>query len=238
SGEPRPEISETTGDLRIVVAFRRRSFGNLRPGSVSRRPAIPFADGISASYEVEVIGLNPHEDWGIGQARHAGPESGRLLYEYPSQARSNGEHWVASLSVCCRIGSLRNSANSNYRVHTNVDLSSGNRSPVSSLPPIVSCARGDCSFSVPAVDKDNDHLRWSLTPLGQSGISRNPTGLTLDTSTGYVDWSAGSQNEPLGLYALSVTIEDLDEFDQPRSAVVVDFIINLRDFVDNQPPVF
>ncbi|MCT7359244.1 hypothetical protein [Thalassolituus pacificus] len=238
SWEPRPEISETTVDFRIVVAFRRSYFGNLQLGSVFRPAAISFGDGKSANYEFEVIALNTQEDWVIGQARQAGLESGTVRHEYPSQARSNGEPWVASLSVCCRIGSLRNSANSNYRVHTNVDLSSGNRSPVSSLPPIVSCARGDCSFSVPAVDKDNDHLRWSLTPLGQSGISRNPTGLTLDTSTGYVDWSAGSQNEPLGLYALSVTIEDLDEFDQPRSAVVVDFIINLRDFVDNQPPVF
>src|SRR5690606_41873197 len=66
------------------------------------------------------------------------------------------------------------------------------------------------------LDRDGDKIRWSLTPLGESGIRQNPTGLTLDPDTGLVDWAAGSASAALGLYAVSVKIEDLDENDHAK----------------------
>ena len=236
--EPRTDLSETTVDFRIVTAFRRSYFGNLQLGDKFSPGSISFGDGKSGNYSFEVIALNAQEDWVIGQASQAGMAAGVVRHQYPTKAQSNGQPWQVQLSVCCRIGSLRNSANSNFIVFATVDLSKDNSSPVSSLPPIVTCARGECRFSVPVIDKEQDKIRWSLTALGQSGISRQPSGLTLDSETGFIDWSQGSESADLGLYALSVTIQDLDEFDEPKSTVVTDFIINLRDFIDNQPPSF
>lgn len=236
--EPRADLSETTVDFRIVTAFRRSFFGNLQLGDKFSPGGISFGDGKSGNYSFEVIALNTQEDWVIGQASQAGMPAGVVRHEYPSKTQSNGQPWQVQLSVCCRIGSLRNSANSNFIVFATVDLSKNNSSPISSLPPIVTCARGECRFSVPVIDKEQDKIRWSLTALNKSGISRQPSGLTLDPDTGFIDWGQGSEAASLGLYALSVTIQDLDEFDEPKSTVVTDFIINLRDFIDNEPPNF
>ena len=238
SWEPRPDISETTVDFRVTVAFRRTYFGNLQIGSIFRPGWVNFGDGQRVRPDFEVIAMNAQENWVIGRALQPGMEPGYLRHTYSTPVRSNGDPWEINMSVCCRISSLRNSANSNFRIFATVDLLEQNHSPVSSLPPIVTCARGECQFSVPALDKDGDQLRWSLTPLNRSGIRRNPEGLILDGETGFIDWREGSANAALGLYALSVMIEDLDEHGEPRSEVVVDFIINLRDFVDNQPPAF
>ena len=235
---PRPDISATTVDFRLIVAYRRSYFGNPNLGDTFQPGAFNFGDGSSASYRFEVIALNQQEDWIIGQAYVVGGDPGVVRHTYPAATRSNGEPWEAYLSSCCRISSLRNSADSNFRYATRVDLSLGNTSPVSSVPPIVSCPRGACRFSIPVVDANNDPIRWSLTPLSESGIRRNPTGLTVDPQTGIVDWTDGSSAESLGLYALSVTIEDLDDNGDAKSSVVTDFLINLQDFVNNQPPEF
>src|SRR5690554_1607610 len=238
SWEARPEISPTTVDFRLEVAFRRSYFGNLQLGQTFRPGTFYFGDGGSASYNFEVIALNTQEDWVIGRAVQTGGDPGVVRHTYATPAKSNGEPWQAYMSVCCRISSLRNSADTNFYVRTDVNLTVPNSSPVSSLPPIVSCPRGNYRFSVPVLDRDGDKIRWSLTPLGESGIRQNPTGLTLDPDTGLVDWAAGSASAALGLYAVSVKIEDLDENDHAKSSVVTDFIINLQDFVNNQPPTF
>lgn len=235
---PRPDISATTVDFRLIVAYRRSYFGNPSLGGTFRPGRFYFGDGSSANYTFEVIAFNAQEDWIIGQAFVAGGDPGVVRHTYPAATKTNGEPWEAYLSGCCRISSLRNSADTSFRYSTLVDLSLGNTSPVSSVPPIVTCPRGECRFSIPVVDADNDPIRWTFTPLSQSGIRRNPTGLTIDEQTGVVDWTEGSLAESIGLYALSVTIEDLDENGEAKSSVVTDFIINLQEFVDNQPPEF
>ncbi|MEY8199626.1 MAG: hypothetical protein RPS47_10330, partial [Colwellia sp.] len=42
----------------------------------------------------------------------------------------------------------------------------------------------------------------------------------------------------LGLYAIQVVIEDLNDNGEVKSSVAMDFIINLQEFNNNQPPVF
>jgi hypothetical protein len=237
--EPRPDISPTTVDFRLVVAFRRSYFGRPNLGDTFRPAGFRFGDGRSQNFNFEVIALNEQEDWIIGRAFEAGGDPGVIRHTYPSETKTNGEPWVASMSLCCRIGSLRNSANSSFQVVTRVDLSKGNTSPVSSLSPIVLCPRGSCQFSIPVLDKDDDKIQWRLTPLSESRIRSNPPGLTIDPDTGFIDWTTGSQNASLGLYAVSVTVEDLDvATDEVKSSVALDFIINLQDFVNNQPPEF
>ena len=237
--EPRPDISPTTVDFRLVVAFRRSAFGNPNLGQSFRPAGFSFGDGRSQTFNFEVIALNVQEDWIIGRAYEPGGDPGVIRHTYPSATKSNGDPWVASMSMCCRIGSLRNSGSSSFTVLTRVDLSEGNSSPVSSLSPIVLCPRGSCQFSIPVLDKDGDKIQWRLTPLSESRIRRNPTGLTIDSETGFIDWTEGSQNAALGLYAVSVTVEDIDrDTGEPKSSVALDFIINLQDFVNNQPPEF
>lgn len=236
--EHRPDVSEYTVDFTLVVAFRKSYFISGTPslGQVFKPGGFNFGDGQAANFDFEIIAFNVQEDWILGRAKTNGGEPGVVRHTY-SAANQNGQPYLAYLGSCCRIGSLRNSGGSSYTVETKVDLTEGNSSPLSSLPPIVTCPRGDCDFLVPAVDKDGDTLRWRLATSSESGITSVPVGLSIDSNTGYIQWQ-GSASSSLGLYATQVVIEDLDEQGNAKSSVAIDFIINHQEFANNNPPAF
>ena len=138
-----------------------------------------------------------------------------------------------------------------YRVETivNVGTQSGNRSPVSNLPPIVSCPiNALCSFQVPAADADGDPLTYRLSTSAEAGggggftqpgppQATNAAGIS---ATGLYTWDttgatlAGSGNT---YYSTQVTIEDRDGANAVKSKVALDFLIQLVTVVGN-PPVF
>ena len=79
---------------------------------------------------------------------------------------------------------------------TVIDLTGGNSSPVSSLPPIISIGKNSLnSFAVPAIDNEGDTLRYRLATSSEAGGSFIQPGpphatnaLSIDSGTGIVSW--------------------------------------------------
>ena len=234
--EARPDISATTADFRMTVAFRSSYFGHPNIGQTFYPGRFYFGDGRSARYSFEVIARNLQEDWIVGRAVESGQEPGTVRHTYPS-ANNNGSPWKANFSSCCKIGSLRNAANGYWRVITLVNLENGNSSPFSNLPPIVTCSKFDCRFRIPAVDPDGDQLTWRMATSSESAISSIPSGMNVDSDTGVLTW-AGSESFTNGLYSVQVVIEDRDQDDNIKSNTAIDFIINLQDQGANAWPEF
>ncbi|MGQ9427587.1 COG1470 family protein [Gilvimarinus sp. F26214L] len=233
--EARPDISPSTADFNLTVAFRSSAFSHPDIGQTFRPGVFRFGDGRSANFNFEVIARNRQEDWIVGRAVQPGNESGIVRHTYPSPT-NNGNPWMASFDGCCRIGSLRNARNANWRVRTFVNLADGNRSPVSNLPPIVTCSKYDCQFLIPAVDRDGDTLRWRMATRAESSISSIPAGMAVDPETGIFTWD-GSDSFSNGLYAVQVVIGDWSE-EQHKSSVAIDFILNLQEEGANARPAF
>jgi hypothetical protein len=237
SWEHRPDIDPFAVDFRLEVAYRRSFFGNPSIGDTFKPRGFHFGDGSTVSFDFEVIAFNEQEDWIVGRATTSGSEPGVLRHIYPSALASNGQPWTAFIDDLARIDTLINSGGGWFRVATTIDLSEGNSSPLSSLAPIVTCPRGACRFLVPAIDPDGDTLQFRLATSAESRIRSLPAGLTIDSDSGFLDWSDSSA-EPLGLYSIQVIIEDLNNNGDSKSQVAMDFVINLQEFNNNLPPVF
>jgi hypothetical protein len=192
-------------------------------------------------YLVTSIDPDPAEDWLTGSALD--PNSlpaidTSITHTYPAPG-----NYVAFTDSCCRIGTLVNATGS-YRVETIVNVGTGNRSPVSALPPIVNCpVDAQCSFSVPGSDPDSDTLTFRFSTPSESGIPNQPgppfapNAATIDPNTGQYNWDTTGAGGAGSLYASQVTIEDRDATGSLKSKVAVDFIIKLVT-VQGAAPVF
>jgi uncharacterized repeat protein (TIGR01451 family) len=170
-----------------------------------------------------------------------------IAHTYPTSG-----DFLAFTESCCRIGELINNAGGNYRVETLVNVGSGNGSPVSALPPIVTCPiNALCSFTVPGSDPDGDPLQFRLsTDIEASGVAGGftqpgptsaPNAASIDATTGEYTWdTTGATLAATGdtLYSTQVTIEDHDaSTGAVKSKVALDFIIKLLNVID-PPPIF
>ena len=95
---------------------------------------------------------------------------------------------------CCRIGSLQNAANADWRVQTIVDMRNGQTgSSVSSLPPILQVAKGPNSINLVVADPDSSAITCRQATFAESSIpSPVGTGGTLAdvTSSCILNWDA------------------------------------------------
>lgn len=234
--QARPDVSPSTADFAMTVAFRSSAFGHPKIGQTFRPGSFNFGDGTAGYHYYKVIARNLQEDWIVGRAIQPGSGEGFIRHNYPSP-NNGGSPWLASFQSCCKIGAIRNGGSSSWRVYTRVNLEGGNSSPVSNLPPIVRCAKYDCRFIVPAVDPDGDQLRWRLSTRSESAIPSIPSGMKIDQDTGLFTW-VGAESFSNGLYTVQVTIEDRDQEGNIKSTTAIDFLINLQDQGANSWPEF
>jgi hypothetical protein len=198
----------------LTVEFKvsyseRRSFGaSANVGDIVNVVTFYYGDGGSESPNFTVTAQNNAEDWIFGEAIFS--------HTYASSAT-----YTAGINDCCRISTLAISGGDGYILSTDIDLTSENRSPISSFTPIV-CVAAEVatnSFSVGAFDPDGDPLTFSLNAT-TSGLSSYPLGLTIDNSTGLVTFNtvgiAGITE-----YAAQVLISD------GHTSIPVDFIIRV-----------
>ena len=183
---------------------------------------IGFGDGQSGNATGTVTSVNAAEDWYIADltVRHTYAGAGP---------------YTASFIGCCRISDLSNGHDENLFLMTTVRPASGNSSPVSGLPAIVSVARGTTSgFVVPASDVDRDTLRFRLATVAESGVDQ-PPGLSINPQTGQVSWN--TQSRPIGsLWTTQIVIEDLDAAGQVKSTIPIDVILKIVQ-TSGVPPV-
>ena len=110
-----------------------------------------------------VTSIDPVNNWFFGLALDPASLPAvdtTIAHTYPAAGT-----YLARTDSCCRISALfggnfhANNPDGGYRVETLVSVGTGNRPPVSALPPIVSCPlNAVCSFLVPGVDPDGDAM--------------------------------------------------------------------------------
>jgi hypothetical protein len=233
----------------LVDAFRRSAYGAPVVGNIitetTGATTLMFGDGSSTpTLQYKVLALDAAEDWIICQALQPGSSVKTTIDHTYSGPTNGGNPWVAEINSSARTGVEVNNPNGGYQISTLVELSSGNSSPSSGLPPVVNLVRSaSANFFVPGADADpNTTLRWRLATsaeAGGSGTFNQPAGLSIDPATGLVTWNnlfatAGQ------LYSCQVVIEDHNaQTNALRTQVAVDFLIEIVDCSPtNSAPAF
>jgi hypothetical protein len=202
-----------------------------------------FGDGTTGVNPVQfrVLSLNTVGGYFVAEAVHdvgGGTFAEGLIHTYAAP----GDYTAFSESGD-RISTLRNDADGLYRTETIVNVGSGNRPPVSSLPPIVQVADNTtATFQVPAADPNGDALNYRLATSteasGGSGYTQ-PPGLTISPS-GLVTWDIHDNvvsTNPGDLWTAQVEVEDLDTTGHVKSKIALDFILQVVTSV-SAPPEF
>jgi PKD repeat protein len=150
---------------------------------------------------------------------------------------------TAFMESCCRISTLRNNPDGNFRTETVVNVGTGNANVVSSLPPIMDVPDNQiATFQIPGVDPNGDAIRYRLATsaeaVGFSGYVY-PPGLTISQS-GLVTWNILDgvvSTLPGHLWTVQVMLEDLDGSGNVKSKSPLDFIIRIgQPATVNAPP--
>lgn len=145
--------------------------------------------------------------------------------------------YTISASSGARIGTLTNSANSNWSLAAVVDLRNGNQgSPVISTPIVVQMIRGVTnSVQLSYSDVDGDPVRFRMATTTESSITSTPAGLTV-SNTGLLSWNTTGTSVGQ-LYAVQVLAFDnhpLTATTAGGTRVFFDFIIQI---IEGNPPV-
>ena len=249
--ESLPTTSPTTVKFHLTNAFRRCGYSGTGSdgcpvtGDVISEDiggtTLAAGDGAviggmagSSFISYRVTAYDPAADWLIGVALDPVTGSEGIVHTYPT-ASNGGTHWIAGIASCCRISELVNAPGGSYRVETLIDLSTTARSPVSGLPPIVSCATNSlCTFKVPgATTVPNTGLSWRLANNAEDGGLVQPTGMSVNSNDGTVTWN--TTGTTIGtLWAVQVVIESYQS-GAFRTKVGVDFLISI--VPPGNPPV-
>lgn len=217
--------------------WRASWFGSPAVGTIISTPdVITTGDGGSVQPYMVVTSYNAVGDWLFADLV-ASDGSPCISYTYATP-NNGGPAWTAKWTACCRIGygtsgfAHINNANLDQTLETRVDLSSGNSSPQTNLPPINPCPfPGVCTFAVPAIDADGDLLSYRLSTRQETGSSfkqpgapRAPNAASIDAATGVVTWDttgASSDASYRPVYSMQVMVQD------GATKTPVDFFIEL-----------
>ena len=227
-------------EFRLTAAFRRGYSGS---GPDSRAvtgdiitetiggTSLLFGDATSTStLRFRVTAYSVTEDWVIGEALHPSTTTVGVRHTY-----AGAGPYTAAVSSCCRIFPMNNRSSGSYRLETIVLPKSGNRSPVSTLVPIVTVSESSAStFFIPAVDADGDLLRWRDATSAEAGGGSNPSGMSINSSTGLVTWNNVGFNQT-NFWTAQFVIEDLDTNGNIKSKTPVDFLLKIVQVVGVPP---
>lgn len=194
-----------------------------------------------------VTAVDPVSDWLYATALD--PASLPAIDTTIAKAYSDSSPRTAYIQDCCRVSNDPganqhiNNPDGNYRVETRVTPGTGNRPPVSTMPPIIPCPRnGLCSFQIPASDPDGDTITYRFStaaeasgsssgfdqpgpPDAPNAASISNAGLYTWNTVGATVGSSGSNT----YYSTQVTIEDRDGSNLVKSKIAVDFLIQIVD---------
>ncbi|MEP7265829.1 MAG: hypothetical protein ABI772_15090, partial [Bacteroidota bacterium] len=235
------KLQGNTARFTLTNAFRRDGY----PGTyVDGLPAVGdiieeeigetelfFGDGAHTDVlRYLVTSIDVTNNWLLCQALEDGSNVKTTIdHTYGSPTAPGGGTWQAEINSCCRTHTEINNPDGDYQVSTYVELTSGNRSPVSSLPAIVNVAQSAASqFIVPGADADpNTVLTWRLASSSEAGNGFDqPNLLSIDPLSGLVTWNSLAAVVG-GYYSCQVIIEDRTGSSTApvKTSVAVDFLI-------------
>lgn len=238
----------------VVTAAFRNGYGVNAVGQyfteVIGGTGLQFGDGGSTtSADWHVIGFSGLcGEPGLQDVVIARLDPGQTGADVVLHTYAPGGPYVAEINSCCRILSPEhiNNPTDGYRVCVDVQLTGGNASPVSGMPPVVAFGKNQVNnFLVPASDPNSDALSFRLSttaesePLGtfvQPGPPDAPNALSIDPFSGIITWNTTGATENGGgntIYSCGIVIED------GSGRVGLDFLICLVDSLGcNDPPRF
>ncbi|MGH9921332.1 MAG: hypothetical protein ACRD38_01120 [Nitrososphaerales archaeon] len=223
--------------------------GHLISGTGVAGTELFFGDGTNSGallYRVDAINLS--ENSFLAHAIDPSQPSEKIRHSYPSAGI-----FTAEINDFSRNAVEENNFVQGYRVSTIVDLSISNRSPVSTIAPVIVCPADLCTFPIPATDPDGDTLNFRLSTSSEASNplfgtftqpgEGTPQPLTI-SSAGIVTWNAAGFEDPpfcavafdpLCLYSTSITIEE-KRGGNVIGKVMVDFLINIAAPSFDVPP--
>jgi hypothetical protein len=179
--------------------------------------SIAFGDGQSAIAPGTVISVNTAEEWFIAEVK--------VRHTY-----GNAGPFTAFVNVCCRMTTGGNGGNGSLRLETLVRPDSGNSSPVTALPGIVTVPLTNAAtFTVPAADANNDTLRFRFATNLESGVTP-PAGMAIGLTTGIITWNpiaAGANTLLQSLWTAQVIVEDRDSLGAVKSTTPVEVVLQI-----------
>lgn len=232
----------TTGNevlFHMQQAYRRSYFGTPTPnvGSVVQDGiSVNFGDGALGPASLRVLSVNAAEDFFVAEVvRDVG---GGVYAEGVLHTYAGPGPFLAFFTSSARISSSRNNAGGTYRVETDVTPGTGNRPPVSNLPPLVQIVDNQLNtFQIPATDPNGDPLTFRLsTSQEASGSSTGftqPPGLTM-SSSGVLTWDVrdGVVTTAAGdLWSVQIMASDSN-----GARVPLDFLLQVVSTFNNAPP--
>jgi hypothetical protein len=221
----------TTGEVEFRIKWFER--GGTTPVGSADSIAITFGDGFVGTATGTVTANNAAEDWYTSDMKVKHVYAGTGPY-------------TAFVSNCCRLSppssyangnGLNNSSDQTIRLETLVRPRSGNNSPTSSLPPIVTTSKStNATFTIPVSDLERDPIRFRLATVAEKGGGTNtqPSNLSINPNTGVVTWNNFSLSTT-GYYSVQVMIEDLDGSGNVKSKTPLDFLLKVLNVVGNRP---
>jgi hypothetical protein len=225
-------LGGNTVEITVREAWRRSACGTaLNVGDVACGLVfLDFGDGTSVLVTSKVTAVDAAADWFAGTFI--------VNHTYPSP-KNGANPWVAQLSNCCRISTLKNAPDGFFDVETTIDLSIVNASPVSNVFPIVAMgANKTNTIALPVGDADGDLVSCALAGPA-SGIPSQPSTATLGGNALSVSPSCvlswNTTGAPLNsLWATQVIITDT-RGGTTQSRVALDFIIQVVNNIGSAP---
>ena len=203
------------------------NIGDVIDITASGSGAMDFGDGTFASIILIVTAVNndpnPLLAWFYGTAT--------ITHTYAAAG-----NYLASFESCCRISSLFNNPDGEFRVQTLVNAGSGNSSPVSTVTPIIDLPlnSASASFQIPAVDPNGQPLSFRLANASEAAggfFYEQPAGIAVDAATGVVTLPTTGYYDG-ALLTTQIIISD------GTSETAVDFIIRTTSAPPGNPPQF
>lgn len=208
-------------EYKISQAWRKSFFGGtLNVGSLVSTGT--FYTGIGfMNVNLEITSINAAEDWFYGEFT--------TIVTYASAG-----NYQAYFDGCCRISTLKNNADDEFKISTSVTVGNGNDAPVTTISPYINLAIGNtnATYQLASTDPNGDAVTYSLTPNNAFGAGTvQPAGLTVSPS-GLISFNTNAPGIIIGnLYNANITVQD-----SKGAITMIDFIIKTT--AVSTPPVF
>ncbi len=236
--------TSTPGQVQFTIQYSQRASAGCTSGtcSVGSTVAVPFnfGDGATANVTTTVTSLNSAEDYFSS--------TGTVTHTY-----AGAGPYTASYNVCCRVSTIVSGHDQTMQMETKVSpfASPVNHSPVVSMPAIITLPlQATTGFFITASDLDHDVLSYRLSTATEmygttsfSCTAQQPSGLSVNSSTGQVTWDTTQITKSCGfaapksgdLWTVQFMVQDLDASSHVKSSVPLDVILKFVSSTEAPP---